>query len=275
MKNALTFDVEDWYQSTFNKSAQVRDIVIYQTSKVLSILNETKTYATFFIQGFIAEAFPQIVKQIYSLGHEIGTHGYSHEFVFNQNQSEFAEDLKKSIKLLEDITGDKIIGYRAPDFSIIHRSLWALDILEQNGILYDSSIFPIKNSRYGIPNFRRSIHHVKNDDGLIEFPLSTIRIFGINLPASGGGYFRLLPYPMIKFAINKINSENLPAIIYMHPYEFDSDDLAKPLIENESFSDKLFRYKQNMNRSKSESKLRKLLRDFTFTTVAEVLNVDK
>ena len=275
MKNALTFDVEDWLQSTFDKSAQIRDIVVDQTKKVLNILSEAEVHATFFIQGFIAEAFPQLVRDIHKLGHEIGTHGYSHEFVFNQSQSEFADDLKKSIGLLEDITGERVIGYRAPDFSITYRSLWALDILEQNGIIYDSSIFPIKNSRYGIPNFRRSFHHVKYDGGLIEFPLSTVRIFGTNLPVSGGGYFRLLPYPLIKLAISKINSEGMPAIVYMHPYEFDADDLAKPLSEYESFSTKLFRYKQNMNRSKSETKLKKLLKDFTFTTVAEVLDIDR
>lgn len=275
MKNALTFDVEDWYQSTFNKSASIREIVIEQTSKVLDILSQANVHSTFFIQGLVAEAFPQVVREIHTNGHEIGTHGYSHEFVFNQTPSAFEEDLKKSIELLENITGNKIIGYRAPDFSITYRSLWALDILEKSGIIYDSSIFPIKNSRYGIPNFRRSFHYVKYNGGLIEFPLSTVRIFGVNFPASGGGYFRLLPYTIIKSAISKINAEGMPVIVYMHPYEFDPYDLTKPLAENEDLSTKLFKFKQNMNRSKSETKLKCLLRDFTFTTVAEVLNIDK
>jgi len=274
MKNALTFDVEDWLQSTYVKSAKVRDIVIRQTSKVLDILNNARTFATFFVQGLIAEAFPQVVKDIDSLGHEIGTHGYSHEFIFKQTPQAFRDDLKKSIKILEDITGKKVIGYRAPDFSIIKDSLWALDILEQEGILYDSSIFPIKNRRYGIPDFERMPHKITNS-GLIEFPLSTLRIMGKNLPVSGGGYFRLLPYKMIKFALKKINAEGIPAIVYMHPYEFDSEDLKKPLKAIENFDDRLFRFMQNLNRDKSEDKLNRLIRDFEFCPVREVLGIDR
>jgi len=274
MKNALTFDVEDWLQSTYVKSAKVRDIVIRQTSKVLDILNNAGTHATFFVQGLIAEAFPQVVKDIDNLGHEIGTHGYSHEFIFKQTPQAFRDDLKKSIKILEDITGKKVIGYRAPDFSIIKDSLWALDILEQEGILYDSSIFPIKNRRYGIPDFERMPHKITNS-GLIEFPLSTLRIMGKNLPVSGGGYFRLLPYKMIKFALKKINAEGIPAIVYMHPYEFDSEDLKKPLKAIENFDDRLFRFMQNLNRDKSEDKLNHLIRDFEFCPVREVLGIDR
>ncbi|MGB9594872.1 MAG: DUF3473 domain-containing protein [Candidatus Poribacteria bacterium] len=274
MKNALTFDVEDWLQSTYVKSAKVRDIVIKQTSKVLDILNNAGIYATFFIQGMIAEAFPQIVKDIDNLGHEVGTHGYSHEFIFKQTHQAFRDDLRRSINLLEDITGKRVIGYRAPDFSIIKTSLWALDILEQEGILYDSSIFPIKNRRYGIPNFKRNPHKIANL-GLIEFPLSTIRIMGKNLPISGGGYFRLLPYEIIKFALKKINSEGIPIIVYMHPYEFDPEDLKKPLKSNESFNDKVFKFMQNLNRDKSERKLINLIKDFEFCPIKEALGLDR
>lgn len=276
VKNALTFDVEDWYQSTYNKNAQVRSVVIEQTSKVLDILNDTKVRATFFIQGFIAELFPQIVKEIHKLGHEIGTHGYAHEFIFNQTPSAFADDLDISIKLLEDLIGEKVIGYRAPDFSVIEQSLWVLDILAQKGILYDSSIFPIKNKRYGIPNFKRHFHYVdENLQRLIEFPLSTIKVFGKNLPISGGGYFRLLPYTIIGSALKRINAEGMSVMVYMHPYEFDPYDISSiPRISN-GLSDNLFRFMQNMNRKKSEMKLRKLLRDFDFSTVKEVLNLDR
>jgi polysaccharide deacetylase family protein (PEP-CTERM system associated) len=276
MKNALTFDVEDWYQSTYNKNAKVRSVVIEQTSKVLDILTDTKVRATFFIQGFIAESFPQIVKEIHKLGHEIGTHGYAHEFIFNQTPSAFADDLDISIKLLEDLIGEKVIGYRAPDFSITEQSLWALDILEQRGILYDSSIFPIKNKRYGIPNFKRHFHYVdENLQRLIEFPLSTIRILGKNLPISGGGYFRLLPYSIIKSALKHINAEGMLAMVYMHPYEFDPYDISSIPRINNDLSDNIFRFMQNMNRKKSEMKLRKLLRDFNFSSVKEVLNLDR
>jgi len=274
MKNALTFDVEDWYQSTYNKNAQVRSIVIEQTSKVLGILSDAGIHATFFVQGVIAEAFPQIVKEIFKLGNEVGTHGYAHELVFEQTQSAFAEDLDKSIKLLEDLIGIKVIGYRAPDFSITERSLWALDILEQAGILYDSSIFPIKNKRYGIPDAERHFHYVR-DRGIIEFPLSTVRILGKNLPVSGGGYFRLLPYKIIKSALKRINAEGTPAVVYMHPYEFDPYDISSIRGISKSLSDSLFRIMQNMNRKKSETKLRNLLKDFAFSPVAEVLNLDR
>ncbi|MHC4605187.1 MAG: polysaccharide deacetylase family protein, partial [Planctomycetota bacterium] len=184
MKNALTFDVEDWYQSTFDKTIRVRAIVIEQTSRVLAVLADEGVKATFFILGLVAEAFPDLVKNICRLGHEIGTHGYSHELVFLQTPSAFAADLDRSIKLLEDLTGCKVFGYRAPDFSITSRSLWALDILEQSGILYDSSIFPIRNRRYGIAGYKRHFHYIRGNasGSLIEFPLSTVRILGINLP---------------------------------------------------------------------------------------------
>ncbi len=274
MKNALTFDVEDWLQSTYVKSAKIRDIVIGQTSKVLDILNDTGVNATFFVQGLIAEAFPHIVKDIDSLGHEIGTHGYSHEFVFKQTKQAFKDDVRRSIDILEDIIGKKVIGYRAPDFSILTESLWALDILQQEGILYDSSIFPIKSRRYGIPNFERKPHKIGNS-GLIEFPLSTIKVFGKNLPISGGGYFRLLPYNIIKFALKKINAEGIPVIVYMHPYEFDPKDLKRKLKSEENFNDKLFKFMQNLNRDKSEKKLINLIKDFKFCTVKEVLDLDR
>jgi len=269
MINSLTFDIEDWYQSTYDRKASIRDVVIKQTSKVLSILDDTDVTATFFVLGLVAEAFPKLVRESHKLGHEIATHGYAHELVFTQTPLEFARDLDRSIKVLEDITGQRVIGYRAPDFSITNQSLWALDVLEQSGIVYDSSIFPIFNRRYGIPGFKRHHHCVNN--GLIEFPLSTVRILGVNLPVCGGGYFRLLPYPIIRSAISRINDkEREQAVVYMHPYEFDPDDLPK-LVVKKSF----LRYTQNINRSDSEMKLRKLLKDFNFTTVAKVLNIDE
>lgn len=273
MNNALTFDVEDWYQSVVDKTAQVRDIVIQQTSKVLSILADEDTQGTFFILGLVAEAFPSLVKEIHRLGHEIGTHGYSHELVFLQTPSTFAADLDRSVKLLEDLTGCRVLGYRAPDFSITNRSLWALDVLEQAGILYDSSIFPIKSRRYGIADCKRHFHYIRG--GLIEFPLSTVRILGFNLAVGGGGYFRLLPYSIIRSAVKRINDENAPAMIYMHPYEFDSQDLKGTLSKDEGLSSRILRITQNYNRVKSEMKLRNLLRDFTFSSAAEVLQIDR
>jgi polysaccharide deacetylase family protein (PEP-CTERM system associated) len=271
--------VEDWYQSTVDRTAPVRDVVIEQTSRVLAILADADIRATFFILGLVAEAFPDLVKEIHQFGHEIGTHGYSHELVFLQTPSAFAADLDRSVKLLEDLTGCKVFGYRAPDFSITSRSIWALDVLEQSGIVYDSSIFPIWNRRYGIVGYKRHFHYIRGDEsgGLIEFPLSTVRLLGISLPICGGGYFRLLPYPIIRSAVARINSENAPAMIYMHPYEFDSQDLASPVTVSkvENLSLKALRVTQNFNRAKSEMKLRNLLRDFTFSPAAEVLGIDR
>ena len=277
MENALTFDVEDWYQSTVDKTARIRNIVIEQTSKVLAILADVNVRASFFVLGLVAEAFPELVKRIHRLGHEIGTHGYSHELAFLQTPSDFAADLNRSVKLLEDITGSSVLGYRAPDFSITNCSLWTLDILEESGIRYDSSVFPIWNRRYGIADHGRHFHYVRGDEngGLIEFPLSTIRILGVNLPMCGGGYFRLMPYPVIKSAMTRLSKEGKPAMIYMHPYEFDSQDLASPFSKSESLSLKFLRITQNVNRTKSEMKLRNLLKDFAFLPASEVLKIDR
>ena len=213
--NALTFDLEDWYQSTFDINAPIRDVVLDQTGIVLEILAEAGVSATFFALGLVAEKFPDLVKTIAKQGHEIATHGYRHQLIFTQTPSEFEADLQRSIALLEDLTGQKVVGHRAPDFSITAESLWALDILREQSILYDSSIFPIKHRRYGIKRFQREIHYItpssreftsplNSNNALIEFPLSTISLFGTNFPVCGGGYLRLMPYIVTRKAIKKL-----------------------------------------------------------------------
>jgi polysaccharide deacetylase family protein (PEP-CTERM system associated) len=322
--NALTFDLEDWYQSTVDINAQIRDVILRQTVKVLEILADAKAYATFFALGLVAEKFPDLITRIAKEGHEIATHGYKHQLIFTQTPSEFASDLKHSIALLEDITGRRVIGHRAPDFSITEKSLWALDILQEQGILYDSSIFPIKHRRYGINRCQRGIHYItkggqegkrarwqgeearwqdgkmRRQDGkmarwqngnsllaplppchspfaplpssaLIEFPLSTISLLGINFPVCGGGYLRLMPYIATREAIKKLASEGMPAMIYMHPYEFDAQDLSTLIDNSETLRLKFLRFNQNLNRDKSEMKLRKLLNDFKFAPIKDVL----
>ena len=277
--NALTFDVEDWYQSTVDINAPIRDVVIGQTEKVLEILSEAKTHATFFVLGLVAEKFPHLIKRIATAGHEIATHGCKHQLIFTQTPSEFASDLKRSIALLEDITGWRVMGHRAPDFSITEKSLWALDILREQGIIYDSSIFPIRHRRYGINRFKRGIHYIapikNNENALIEFPLSTISFLGINVPVCGGGYLRLMPYIATRAAIKKLASEGIPAMIYMHPYEFDAQDLQTLIGNAEGMRLKFLRFNQNLNRDKSEIKLRKLLSDFKFAPVREIINGGK
>jgi polysaccharide deacetylase family protein (PEP-CTERM system associated) len=273
--NALTFDLEDWYQSTVDINAPIRDVVLRQTAKVLEILAEAKVHATFFVLGLVAEKFPDLIAYIAKAGHEIATHGYKHQLIFTQTPSEFETDLKHSVALLEDITGHQVIGHRAPDFSITEKSLWALNVLREQGILYDSSIFPIKHRRYGINRFQRAIHYVNrliNDkNALIEFPLSTISLFGINFPVCGGGYLRLMPYIVTRQAIKKLASEGMPAMVYMHPYEFDEQDLSTPINNPETLRLKFLRFNQNLNRGKSATKLRRLLNDFKFSSIREVL----
>ncbi|MBM3239774.1 DUF3473 domain-containing protein [Candidatus Poribacteria bacterium] len=311
--NALTFDVEDWYQSTVDINAPIRDVVLRQTVKVLEILADAKTHATFFVLGLVAEKFPDLITRIAKEGHEIATHGYKHQLIFNQTPSEFASDLKRSIVLLEAITGCRVIGHRAPDFSITEKSLWALDVLQEQGILYDSSIFPIKHRRYGIKRYQREIHYITKggQDGkmarwrkrlmiddcrlsieeqalnqqstinnqqsslpssvLIEFPLSTISLFGINFPVCGGGYLRLMPYIATREVIKKLASEGMPAMIYMHPYEFDAQDLSTLIDNSATLRLKFLRFNQNLNRDKSELKLRKLLSDFKVAPVKSLI----
>ncbi|HIE28232.1 TPA: DUF3473 domain-containing protein [Candidatus Poribacteria bacterium] len=297
MINALTFDVEDWYQSTVDINAPIRDVVLKQTEKVLEILSEAKVHATFFVLGLVAEKFSHLIERTAAEGHEIATHGYKHQLIFTQTPSEFASDLKRSIVLLEDITGRRVIGHRAPDFSITEKSLWALDILCEQGIIYDSSIFPIKHRRYGINHCRRGIHYITSPapetrllvgkgferenprfslqngflNTLIEFPLSTISLFGVNFPVCGGGYLRLMPYIATRAAIKKLSSEGMPTMIYMHPYEFDSQDLPTPIGNAKNLRLKFLRFNQNLNRNRSEMKLRKLLNDFKFVPIKDVL----
>ena len=178
---------------------------------------------------------------------------------------------------MENITGHQVIGHRAPDFSITEECLWALDILQKQGILYDSSIFPIKHRRYGINRCQRGIHYINplanSENALIEFPLSTISLLWMNFPVCGGGYLRLMPYIVTREAIKKLASRGMPGMIYMHPYEFDAQDLSTPMDNSETLRLKFLRFNQNLNRDKSEMKLRKLLKDFKFAPVREVLDL--
>lgn len=270
-QNVLTIDVEDWCQSTFDHSSQITENVRHNTIRMLEILAENNTKATFFVLGLVADRFPELVKRIYAEGHEVATHGYSHKLIFEQSREEFTQDLKKSIKSIENIIDDKVLGYRAPDFSITEKSLWALDVMEQEGLKYDSSIFPIKHPRYGICDTPRQPHFVNGKDGLIELPLSTVKMCGINIPACGGGYMRLLPYEATRWAIRKINQEGMSAIIYLHPYELDPDEFKRLKVK---IPLKL-RISQGTHRSKTEYKLKRLLNDFKFTTISETLNYER
>lgn len=262
MKNILTIDLEDWYQGIELMShewPECEDRIEQSARLLLEILDENTTKATFFVLGCVAEKFPGVVKEIAELGHEIGTHGYEHEFVYKLTPGQFASDLKRSIDCLEQIIGDSIGGYRAPYFSITEESIWAMEVLTEHGIEYDSSVFPINNYRYGIPSAPRYPHNINTQSGsLLEIPISTIKVFCQNLPLTGGFYLRFFPYCLIKRAIERINREGQPAVVYLHPWELDPGHprLDLPL---------RIRLTHYHNLMTTAGKLRALLRDFDFS----------
>ncbi len=276
MINALSFDIEDYYQVEafkqyirYEEWPQYPSRVAENTRKIIEILDERQVKATFFILGWVAERFPDMVKRIAADGHEIATHGYAHQMVYTQSPQEFEHDLAKSIEVLETLSGSKIIGYRAPTYSIIQESLWAFDILRKYHLQYDSSIFPIKHDRYGMPNSERFIHTITCPSGqtIREFPLSTVRLGKWNFPIAGGGYLRLFPYSILKYGLRHLNQHQHPGIIYMHPWELDAE---QPRIPNLPPLTKIRHY---INLHTTATKLRKLLRDFEFAPLRSVLQL--
>ena len=271
MINALTVDIEDWYHicgvednMPREKWGEYNSRVVPNTQVILGILSEKNAKATFFVLGYIAKRFPQLIKEIDSLGHEIATHGFWHKLIYTEDKKTFQEDLKASIGVLQDITGKKVLGHRAASFSITNETLWALDILIKEGIKYDCSIFPILNPRYGIVDAPRFPYEIK--PGLIEFSPSTLKICGANIPFAGGPYFRVLPYYLIKLAIKNINKQGKPANMYIHPWEIDSKHpkLNIPL-------DRSITHYANIR--STAPKLKAMLSDFSFTTAKEVLKI--
>jgi polysaccharide deacetylase family protein (PEP-CTERM system associated) len=279
VKNILTIDVEDWFQSSLEilgpeYSNIPRPIfpskqVIKNTQNVLRILSENRIHATFFVLGTVAEVYPELVQAICAARHDVGTHGYNHELVYNHTQEMFRDDLQRSIKLLESITGERVSGYRAPYFSITAKSNWALTVLAELGFKYDSSIFPVRRRLYGFNSADCHPHFIHTTSGdLWEFPISIIKLFGQNFPIMGGGYFRLLPYSFVKQAIKAINSKGKSVVFYMHPYELDEEELRRPLLQ-ESMKTRFVRFSQRVGRNKTEAKLRQLLTDFKWISIKD------
>ena len=273
MLNALSVDVEDYYQvSGFEKAVRFEDWgrcesrVEWNTHRVLDLLDDHKAKATFFVLGWVAERNPELVRIISKRGHEVASHGYSHRLIYTQTPSQFREETRRAKKIVEDIIGRSIIGYRAASYSIIAESLWALDVLAEEGFQYDSSIFPIRHDRYGIPGHER-FFHVLNGNGhlpIAEVPLSTFRIAGLNIPVAGGGYFRLLPYAVTHLALLYLNRhEGQPGIFYFHPWEIDPDQPRIP-------ANWMSRFRHYTNLGRMENKLRKLLANFSFAPRREV-----
>jgi polysaccharide deacetylase family protein (PEP-CTERM system associated) len=275
IKNILTVDVEDWFQvETFKDKIdrcqwdECECRITHNLYRILEILDETQTKATFFILGWIAERYPELVLEIDRNGHEVASHGYEHRVVYEQGESEFRNDIEKSLSVLEGISGKKVKGYRAPNFSITSRSLWAYDILEQSGIQYTSSIFPAKHifQVYGMSQAPRFPFELilKNGRRIKEFPLSTVVIFGKQMPLGGGAYLRIMPYWYNRWAIKKINQQGHPAIVYFHPWEIDPHQPRQEL-------GTMARFRHYFNLDIMELKIRLLLRDFVFCPVYEFL----
>ncbi len=269
IKNYLTVDVEDYYQvSAFANRIRFEDWnnfesrVVCNTKRILEILNrEGDIKGTFFILGWVAEKYPELVKEIDANGHEIGCHSYRHGLVYNSTPHEFRRDLLKARDILEGITGKKVSGYRAPSYSITNKSLWAFEILAELGFSYDSSIFPISHDRYGIPDSPRFTYKLDEQD-LTEYPISTAKIFGIKVPVSGGGYLRLFPYWFTKIALKKINhNEMQPFMFYIHPWEIDPE---QPRIRGATL---LSRFRHYNNLEKAENRFTSLLQDFQFAPI--------
>lgn len=278
MFNALTIDVEDYFHVTAFERYIKKDEwdampcrVVDNTMRVLDMADEFSVKATFFVLGWVAERAPRLVKSIQERGHEVACHGYGHDLVYRIGPDAFRKDLRKAKKLLEDISGRKVCGYRAPSYSITKDSLWALDILIEEGFTYDSSIFPVHHDTYGIPGAKRFPHDIKRPSGTIrEFPLSTREISfaggRYRLPIAGGGYLRFLPVWVIRKAIEHINNvEGQPAVLYFHPWEIDP---AQPRIKAGLKS----RLRHYTNLDKTVGKTNYLLSSLSFAPMGDILD---
>jgi polysaccharide deacetylase family protein (PEP-CTERM system associated) len=274
MKNALTFDVEEYFHAeAFARVLRpeewptLESRVTRSTERLLDILDRDRVRATFFVLGWVAERHPSLVREIASLGHEIACHGYGHRMIQHLTRQEFERDVTQAKRALEDTTGRPVLGYRAPTFSIMRETLWSLDVLSEAGFRYDSSIFPVVHDRYGIPDAPRFPHRLKAPNGceITEFPMSTVELLGRRLPVAGGGYFRLFPYGLTRRAIVRINTrEGQPAMVYLHPWEIDPDQPRLPV-------GPLTRFRHLVNVGKTEARITRLLSDFSFAPAAEVL----
>jgi polysaccharide deacetylase family protein (PEP-CTERM system associated) len=274
MLNALTIDVEDYYHvSAFEAVVPFADWERYEsrveknTHRILDLLDAHTTKATFFVLGWVVERHPGLIRTLVARGHEVASHGYAHRRVYTQTPEQFRTETRRSKRLLEDTLGQPIRGYRAASYSITRHSLWALEVLREEGFGYDSSIFPIRHDLYGIPRHPRfcALLPGPSEAPLVEFPLSTLRLGGTNFPIAGGGYLRLFPYTYTRWGIQYLNRrEGQPAVVYLHPWEVDPTQPRLP-------AGKLSRFRHYTNLHKMEERFVRLLQDFSFGTMAEVL----
>ena len=241
--------------------------VVANTESVLQLFAAHGVHATFFIVGWIAERYPQLVRDIAQQGHEIGCHSYGHRKIYDLSPAEFKEDTRRAKEILEQITGKPVNGYRAPSYSITRNSLWALDILAELGFRYDSSIFPVHHDNYGIPDAPRYPYSLEKQD-MMEYPLSTLRFFGHNLPIAGGGYFRFFPYWFTRKALSRINrKEKHPFIFYFHPWEVDP---GQPRVQGAGAKS---RFRHYLNLDRTMDRLKHLLHDFSFQAISSAISM--
>jgi polysaccharide deacetylase family protein (PEP-CTERM system associated) len=270
--NAMTIDVEDYYQvAAFEKVVSPNDWeqfesrTVVNTRKILQILESHGVKATFFVLGYEAEHRPELVQEISAAGHEIGSHGYAHQLAYKQSETQFREDVRRAKKLLQDLSGQEVLSYRAPSFSIGRQTVWGHRVLVEEGYKYDSSVFPIRHDLYGDPNAPVEIYPIHTDAGTIwEFPPTTLSFFGKNIPTGGGGYFRIFPYWLTQMMLNHVN-QTRQFVFYIHPWEFDPE---QPRIANAPLKS---RFRHYTNLKKTAPRFQSLLKAFRFAPLCEVL----
>lgn len=271
--NAMTVDVEDFFHvSAFESIIQPDQWKDYQprvdanTRKLLDMFAKADVKCTFFTLGWVAERYPQLIKDIHAQGHEIASHGYAHRRASEQTREEFFADVKRSKDHLEDLIGENVPGYRAPSFSIGYTNEWAFEVLAELGFSYSSSTYPVKHDLYGTPDWPRFAY--KRPENIIEIPIPTLKMFGKQVPIGGGGYFRLYPYKMTqKLVARYLKQEKQPYSFYFHPWEIDA---GQPRLTNAPLKS---RFRHYVNLAKTETKLERLLNDFNWSTMKDVYGV--
>ena len=269
--NAMSVDVEDYFQvSAFEPYIGREDWerwpqrVVANTMRVLDLFDQSQVKATFFTLGWVAERYPKLVREIVARGHELACHGYAHVRVSRQSPAEFRQDVLRAKGILEEIAGVEVIGYRAPSYSINQKNAWALAILAELGFKYSSSIYPVQHDLYGWPKAPRFAFRPELAPGLLEIPVTTVRLTNRNFPCGGGGYFRLYPYCFSRWALRRVNREGQPAVFYFHPWEIDPD---QPRLQGIRLKVRLRHY---LNLKRMETRLKALLEDFRWDTVQNV-----
>lgn len=276
IKNAMSIDVEDYFQvSAFAPHIRREDWdslpcrVERNVDVILGLLDETDARATFFTLGWIAERYPQVVRRIVDNGHELASHGYGHQRASDLTPAEFRDDITHAKRLLEDLGGVAVRGYRAPSFSINQNNWWAVKELENAGYVYSSSIYPVRHDHYGMPDAPRFPHRPNGEAGILELPPTTLLLMGRNLPAAGGGWFRLLPYEVSRWMLRRVNAQDqAPCMFYFHPWEIDAGQPRQPGLSART------RFRHYVNLQRMPGRLRQLLNDFEWDRVDRVFLAD-